>query len=813
MAVNPNNGSQITAPNRAVSSDSAALEITNVVSTSSNIVVGSGGVADTIVSGAVGAAVQPVVDVATKATQAASLINNPTLGGALALLGRGFPPYRNELDQFASYNSIFTLGCLTNLELNFPLSYRTMGPLIKIIKSGGTGGNKIPTIYETDGKVEFFIEDVEIVNTMAPNPGTRLSNATNITFKVIEPYSMGQFLHNLRTAALVAGHMNYIDAPFLLSVAFKGYDDDGNVKAPLFSQRHIPMRIIRADMNVTEAGATYDVTAAAYNDMASTDTTQTITQDVQIRGETVGQVLQSNGAESLTAKLNETEARLVTANQKPAADQFVISFPKSGLLDSIGGTFASSVNAATVSLGNTLQDIYEGITGDTSGEFDAGAVSEAQDEIQAQTSASALGSTLKASADNEATWNKIGKAKIVENAATGGNFPFQEAGFVEDPENEGYLTRGKLVYDTENRIFTFASGSRIQDIIEEVVLLSGYGRDFADSKPDAFGMVDWVRIETQVYNGTSFLNAGATGQDPKIYVYRVVPYKVDISNVAAPRSSVLATFTRQTRAIKSYNYIYTGQNTDIIDFDLQFNLAFFTGVQGSRGQRQQDSVFGSVANWLRGDQEPATSTSPIVHPLYGPSNSSGASVVRNTNETDTPVNGGGASEGSVASIARQLNDMLIHTFNDMIQVDLQIHGDPYFLADAGLGNFVGIPNPVNSMITIDGSMNPVDGEIHVVLNFRTPIDYDDDSGFVKYPLGGFLPIAMFSGVYQVVHVTNNFKNGTFTQTLRLNRKRNQDLTLENIASAIIADLKGGKAIGEGNESNRIDPVPEAGEDR
>ena len=754
MAVNPNNGSTITTPVSQNSGNSVAQSIANTASTASNIVVGGGGVADTVVSGVVGQAAAPVVDIASKTAQAVDLIQNPTLGGALALLGRGFPPYRNELDQFASYNSIFTLGCLTNMELNFPLSYRTMGPLIKIIKSGGTGGNKIPTIYETDGKVEFFIEDVEIKNHCAPNPGTRLSNAMSISFKVLEPYSMGQFLHNLRTAALVAGHSNYIDAPFLLSVAFKGYDDDGNVKSPLFSQRHFPIRIAHANMRVTESGAEYSVEAVAYNDMASSDTTQTTTQDVQISGDTVGQVLQS-GANSLTAKVNENLQRLQEAGQMPAADQYIISFPQSGLLDSIGGTFASSVNAATVSLGNTLQDIYESITGDTDGEFNSAAVSEAQGDLRAQTASSALGTTLKTAADNSGSWNKIGSSKIVENATDPGRFPMQEAGFVESEDNPGYITRGNLTYDTENRVFQFASGSKIQDIIEEVILLSEYGREFASSTPDAFGRVQWVRIETQVYNGTSFLNAGTTGQDPKIYVYRVVPYEVDISNVAAPRSAVLATFTRQAKAIKSYNYLYTGQNTDIIDFDLEFNMAFFTGAQGSRGQRQQDSIFGSVASWLRGDREPATTTGGGA---AGPADTSGASVVRNTNDTDRPANGGGAREGTLVSVARQLNDMLIHSYNDMIGVELTIHGDPYFLADAGIGNFVGIANPVNNAITIDGSMNPIDGEVHVVLNFRTPIDYDEGDGFVKYPLGGFLPIAMFSGVYQVVLVINNFKD-------------------------------------------------------
>jgi len=808
MAVNPNNGSPITTPVNQDSGSTLARDVTNTVSTAGNIVVGGGGVLDTVATGVVGQAVRPVVDVATKAAQVTQLIQNPTLSGALSLLGRGFPPYRNELDQFASYNYIFTLGCLTNLELNFPLSYRTMGPLIKVIKSGGTGGQKIPTIYETDGVREFFIEDVHIKNHCAPNPGTRLSNAMAISFKVIEPYSMGQFLHNLRTAALVAGHSNYIEAPFLLSVAFKGYDDDGNVKAPLFSQRHFPIRIAKAAMKVTESGAEYHVEAVAYNDMASTDATQTTTQDLQIKGDTVGQVLQS-GEDSLTRKVNHNLAELARTNNVPAADQYVIQFPQTGgLADSIGGTFASAVNAATVKVGNTLQQVYESITGDTSGEFDSAAVAEAQQNSQSAIPSSALGATLKTAADNAASWNRIGSSKIVESATEQGNFPFQEAGFVESEEQEGYFVRGNLTYDTENRVFQFAAGSKIQDIIEEVVLLSEYGREFATNQPDMFGRVEWVRIETQVYNGTNPLSAASTGQSPKIYVYRVVPYEVDISNIAAPASNVLATFTRQAKAIKSYSYIYTGQNTDIVDFDLQFNMAFYTGIQGSRGQRQQDSIFGSVAEWFQGDREPATS-GPGQAAGTGIAQADGNSTVRNINATDRPANGGGAREGTLVSIARQLNDMLIHSDNDLIGLDLTIHGDPYFLADAGIGNFVGISNPLNSAITIDGSMNPIDGEVHIVLNFRTPIDYDQEDGFVKYPLGGFLPIAMFSGVYQVIVVENNFKDGVFTQTLKLNRKRNQDLTLESIAGAILSDLKGGRAVGEGTPANDIEPITNA----
>ncbi len=143
----------------------------------------------------------------------------------------------------------------------------------------------------------------------------------------------------------------------------------------------------------------------------------------------------------------------------------------------------------------------------------------------------------------------------------------------------------------------------------------------------------------------------------------------------------------------------------------------------------------------------------------------------------------------------------------MITVDLEINGDPYWLIDAGLGNYLGITNPLNSNITIEGSCNPVGGMVTTVLNFRTPMDYDGKDGFVKYPLGGFVPIAMFSGVYRTIYVTNHFKDGKFTQTLNLARLMNQDLSPTAIVSSLVGAAKSaGQAIGLGEDKNEMDPT-------
>jgi hypothetical protein len=795
----------------------------STVAQTANVVVGEvGSFATSAVVNAIGQAAAPVIDVAKKANQVYDLVTNPSLGGALALLGRGFPPYRNELDQFASYNYIFTLGCLTSLELNFPLSYKTLGPAIKIIKSGGTGGNKIPTIYETDGQREFFIEDVEILNHCAPNPDLRMTTALQIKFKVIEPYSMGQFFHNLRTAALVTGHSNYLTAPFLLSVGFIGYDDEGNVKEPFFSKRDFPIKLVEANMQVSEAGAEYDVIAVPYNEQAYSDTINTVPTDMQLKGATVAEVLQT-GAESLAAKLNSRQAQLVEAGQKPVEDHYIISFPSPGIIEDLGGGILGGA-AATVT-GNTQADyqrLYESITGDVGGDLPA----DFQEKLEALPGATTLGSPLAEQLRQLAASdiNVIGQSTINLSGTGWGppndNPPYQEANFVENEDNPNTFQRGRITYDADLQTFQFSSATRITDIIEEVILSSQYARDWVRENPDSQGRTTWFRIHTHVYSSSSLLGGLITGESPKIYVYRVVPYSVDASRTSAPSvapsaaAELFNTLGQQSAAVKAYNYIYTGQNNDIIDFDLRFNLTFITGTQATRAQRQLSNVLGGSTSMNGTDQQPSSSTDQGG---AGTGSSEGNAVARDTDgpsSGNAEVSGGGGTNDTETGIARDWHDAVINTDNDLLQIDLTIHGDPYFLADAGIGNYLGLSNPLNQAITVDGSMNPVNGEVSVVLNFRTPIDYDEDDGFVKYPLGGFLPIAMFSGTYIVLLVENKFKDGKFTQKLTLARSRNQDLTLEKLANAVVSRLTGtsvGRFFGLGDESNRLGDATQTSE--
>ena len=95
-------------------------------------------------------------------------------------------------------------------------------------------------------------------------------------------------------------------------------------------------------------------------------------------------------------------------------------------------------------------------------------------------------------------------------------------------------------------------------------------------------MVGWFRIETQVYNSDSSIKTvSKTGVPARVFVYRVVPYLVHLSKFQSASDASPGIQKLKTQAAKEYNYIYTGLNKDIIDFDIKFDHAFFTSIQAT----------------------------------------------------------------------------------------------------------------------------------------------------------------------------------------------------------------------------------------
>jgi hypothetical protein len=109
---------------------------------------------------------------------------------------------------------------------------------------------------------------------------------------------------------------------------------------------------------------------------------------------------------------------------------------------------------------------------------------------------------------------------------------------------------------------------------------------------------------------------------------------------------------------------------------------------------------------------------------------------------------------------------------DMMNIELEIVGDPYWIANSGKGNYV--DNPTNLInVTKDGSVNFVNSEVDVVINFRTPTDINQATGL--YELKNTKIVNSFSGLYRVSTIRSYFSKGTFRQVLVCHRRQGQDI--------------------------------------
>jgi hypothetical protein len=749
--------------------------------------------ANIAVNGVASAIEGSVSDIAS----AANFINNPggVIGGIIndgiagvlgGLLGGGSGIaggiQKNPLSSYASYNCIFTLGVLSKFELHNPeLTYRRTGkPSIVILRSGGTGSTgQVKTTLEKVAGItgEYFIDDVEIDTLIAPNPSSKQTNATNISFSVTEPYSMGLFLQSLQLAALQGGHQNYLQAPYLLSVEFIGWDDNGRPKNISNTRRMFPLKFSNVEFEVAENGSQYAVSAIPYNEAALADEIQSTAVETNIKGTTVAELLQT-GPESLATILNTRELEEVNAGNKKVGDQYIFMFPKEFGDSAIGeGQTEDNSGATTQSSGGAgssgttdvteeeKQELYYQLTGISEGDVPADFDAEISKLLGIVVQRSQIGESIRENAEKDENINSIGQAKIVKNFTDAGTQIFGKPGFVKDPET-GKFNRGNITISDEGRQLEFRQGTKLQDIVEEIIILSEYGRNFVTEAADSAGFKTWFRIETQVYIDPDSSNVAATGDNAKIYVYRIVPYKVHSSRLASPTVSPPGYPMLRTQASKEYNYIYTGKNDDILNFGIQINSAFFTAIAGDYGQL-------GASNKLQGSQ---SSVAPEESPVHGAAegNNSAASSSGTGGQRSVPnTNTGGLTSNvkvhSESQIARSFNDAIVNSPVDLISVDLEIWGDPYYIADSGMGNYNGLG--LFNMLT-NGSMNYQSGEVDILINFRTPVDTRDE-GYMKFPSGGTRAVGSFSGLYQVTTVKNSFSSNKFTQTLKTIRRRNQ----------------------------------------
>lgn len=704
------------------------------------------------------------------------------------------PPLPNQLSQYASVNCLFTLSILSDEAINFPdLTYRR-GQLGSILLKSANNAPPESMIKTAFGTYNFYMDDLKLTTIMGLNKSTGVTNATNITFKVIEPFSMGLFFQAIQLGARQAGYQNYLNVPVLLTIEWKGWTDLN--KEQNIVVRQIPMKLRELGMKVTGKGCEYEIEAYPYNEQGSSKTYNEIKTDIGIecdKGTYTIQNLLQTGANSLQAVLNRRLQESKKSGAVDVPDEILILFPSDTASDpSSTSPYSNELNekSATTSTGSGNAAAFYGKLGVSQG-----------------------ANSTKVQGVDTAAVNLIGQAKLGFNEKNKGETPFAKDADSYDKE-KGIVKVGSVVVDLNNSKFHFSQGALITDVITNVILSSDWARNALNPAQIKDGMVAWFKIETQVYNIPQ--EDKKVGNKPKCVVYRVVPYKVSASRFMPPDSKTPGEDKLKKQSLKEYNYIYTGKNTDILDFAIDFKAGFYTALFADKNKKSEAKTLNAKTGQAADTKEEEQNNSMNSSSSYwGERNSAQASNKAASNPTQVRYDAiesetaklGGASpaDDEATAVARQFHDAITNQV-DMINLNLTILGDPYYISDSGMGNYSAKEVQGYDNITGDGSINYQNGEVVITIKFRTPIDIDLEKG--SWDFRDTQPVAQFSGLFQVISVDSSISKNKFTQVLSCIRLPGQDPKLDEKPSGnIVVNEPTATTISNSTNNINTNPTP------
>jgi hypothetical protein len=655
--------------------------------------------------------------------------NKPSVGPGLQ---------ENILHKFASYTTLFTLSGVTEGELQdhsfldntvHDVIARSSGIGADINQSGSgrrTSGN--PNVDNTQQAVneftsfqnavgvlkkgrDIFFEEVEMLSTVGPSEERGLADFVKMQFKLHEPFGIS-FIEKVRAAARINGYRDHLDAPLLLTIEFRGFDENGIPMDGGGTVRKIPILITRVELDVNEGGAIYDVTAVRINDIAFDDRFKFPRSKIEIAASTLAQA-----GQQLAEQLNKQILRERDENKvREVLDEYRIEFDQEVL------------------------DLSKGFIGDKdvrntrvkSGPFPTGGPKKKIIDIEV--------------GEAEIS-NLVSLTKLLEDMVR------STVGY-EDLASDFWTSYLRRTGQIKSR----------EDASEEIIRKFYESENFEQVISNN-SFVDWFKIKTSVRTDyAQFDNINKMHR--KIVTYRVIPYKVHVLKFMRP-GIFMSKGVAKNDVKKQYNYLYTGENTDIQNLRINYKTAYYMRNTIEVG-KDADGVFEKVDNIitkLLGKQD--TDNGDITATRSAPSIVKG----RNTfNKADSNL-------GKTAR-SQDFYDYLTNPTVDMMRIEMEILGDPAFICQDQY-----IPLDGNDQArksgdiydSVSGSFNADSHTPLMELIYRLPDDINDKTG-VMFEGKSTAPEEnlFFAGVYQIVRIESKFTNGQFLQTLTCVRLNNQN---------------------------------------
>ena len=640
-----------------------------------------------------------------------------------------YVPVENPLHLYATYTYSISLFALSSDEYNRVMTGEVRWDRVGKCLIGGAGRFNSESSRHAAFRDDFYFDGLRLSTVVGMNARTKSTNAIEVSFNLIEPYGLTLLDRIIDLAETIKpACRNYLELPYALKIDFFGSTDEGDMPNPIPGMtKWLPIKLLELKMKVGTKGTEYELRAVPFNHQALQESTATTPINLEIDARTVQDFFDEG--EAVVAETDELAA-----------------FREAVKLDVVRND-----SAALQAYQARIKELEKGLKVKSSS-YTAGV--NAWYQYQIETGAREYTDRIRFVVDKDIADSTIVSPDRTDPSKT----PVPDPGTAKARVANAPNASGP---DFKSTAFSVSAGTSVTRLVDMVMRNSSYildqVSDPATKSPEEIANkrgtpLNWYKIIPSIKLDKFDIK---TNRWSRIITYYIKPYVVyNSKHPMGPQS-------RPQGFVKLYNYMYTGLNNDIIDFTIDFDTLFYTAIEVNRGSYQTISGAAKTTSQSKPNEiENPSRAGSIQQVQYLPiPDNPGASAALDGNR-----------DPSTKTAASIQNSIYSGSRGDMLNLRLKIIGDPHFIKQDDI-----VVNPddpdydtkMSNQFSEYGSLILDAGEIYARVNFRTPVDINDNDGLLRSE-GRYIE-SKFSGLYRILKVDSEFRSGRFEQTLDMIR--------------------------------------------
>lgn len=597
--------------------------------------------------------------------------------------------------------------------------------------------------------LDYFIDSLEFKITIINSQSISIAQGARIKLKIIEPYGFN-FTEELKKMALTiaknspmmkdvtADNFNHKLQRYILAIKFYGYDSQGNL---VTSKSGFVKDYSNGFSDVNSVIERYVVcNLTNFNFKLNGNTTTYNIELAEAAASAQGTIL---GNPQDTVNINGSTVGEVLIGSKGTYSKSLISE-----LNSQAKKLVNDSNKDEISHTYEIEFLDEKNNPDPNGPIASAKLSNSNDKTN--------------TASNVPTTSKSNVT----------------AAFTNQTFNSNIKTMG------------FGPGEKISDIIDNIISKSSYVsgalKVLNNEKPETGSVKNTSKKEFKWFSINPIVTTKTFNKKTNYWVFNT-KYQIKPYIIYYIKSNNVTNFCKFAGAHKVYNYFLTGENTQVLNYELSYNALYFTAESATVSQS---------------GPPPSVKIDSLIDPnisaAQGGSQSSVGGIGIN-NETVPQEN-----------VRAQL-----YSPGDSRNVTMKIMGDPdWILTSTGINStkskLKSIPK-VKSLSNIDKDLGSgqFEGQLLVQVIFNTANDYlntglMDVSDQVAMMASGVRNFNIKGTIYIANEVASSFSKGSFTQTLTLTPVPTDSL-VTNLSDKSVDGRESNTGSGT-NDNRKVDEV-------